>query len=142
LRRDFVVCRLRAVRHACADSRQAERGFHEGTAIRGPAAAHDGADDRRCPHEPRRPHRVHQGRDRPLGEGGEGSEDPAAVDSPARHGSRVTGHFFMNTLLAASAFFLLTHFVPSTPLRRALVKALGEWPYRGLYSLVALAGIV
>ena len=44
----------------------------------------------------------------------------------------------MNSLLAASAAFLLTHFVSSTPLRGALVKAMGEWPYRGVYSLVAL----
>jgi uncharacterized membrane protein len=48
----------------------------------------------------------------------------------------------MATLVAATAFFLLTHFVASTPLRTALVKAIGEWPYRGLYSLVALAAIV
>lgn len=45
----------------------------------------------------------------------------------------------MNTLIAATAAFLLTHFVASTPLRAVLVKALGEWPYRGLYSVVALA---
>jgi uncharacterized membrane protein len=45
----------------------------------------------------------------------------------------------MTALLAATAVFLLTHFVSSTPLRPVLVKALGEWPYRGLYSLVALA---
>ena len=44
----------------------------------------------------------------------------------------------MTSLLAAAALFLLTHFVPSTPLRPALVKAMGEWPYRALYSLVAL----
>jgi uncharacterized membrane protein len=47
----------------------------------------------------------------------------------------------MTTLLAATALFLLTHFVPSTPLRPVLVKALGEWPYRGLYSAVALAAL-
>lgn len=45
----------------------------------------------------------------------------------------------MTTLLAATLAFLATHFVTSTPLRAALVKALGEWPYRGLYSAVALA---
>jgi uncharacterized membrane protein len=45
----------------------------------------------------------------------------------------------MTALLAATALFLLTHFVPSTPLRAVLVKTLGEWPYRGLYSAVALA---
>jgi uncharacterized membrane protein len=41
-------------------------------------------------------------------------------------------------LAAATTAFLVTHFVPSTPLRPSLVAAMGEWPYRGLYSLVAL----
>ncbi|MGQ0654124.1 MAG: tripartite tricarboxylate transporter substrate-binding protein [Betaproteobacteria bacterium] len=45
----------------------------------------------------------------------------------------------MGALLAATAAFLLTHFVTSTPLRTVLVRALGEWPYRGAYSLVAFA---
>jgi uncharacterized membrane protein len=45
----------------------------------------------------------------------------------------------MTTLVAATALFLLTHFVTSTPLRPALVRTLGRWPYIGLYSLVALA---
>jgi hypothetical protein len=40
-------------------------------------------------------------------------------------------------LAIATAVFLATHFVTSTPLRPALVRAMGEWPYRGLYSLVA-----
>ena len=40
-------------------------------------------------------------------------------------------------LVAATAAFLATHFVTSTPMRPALVNAMGEWPYRGLYSLVA-----
>ena len=43
----------------------------------------------------------------------------------------------MGGLVAATAAFLLTHFVTSTPLRPKLVGAMGEWPYRGLYSLVA-----
>ena len=43
----------------------------------------------------------------------------------------------MTGLLAATAAFLLTHFVTSTPLRTRLVATLGEWPYRGVYSLVA-----
>jgi len=43
----------------------------------------------------------------------------------------------MENLLAASAAFLLTHFVTSTPLRPALVKSLGQRPYLGLYSLVS-----
>lgn len=43
----------------------------------------------------------------------------------------------MTMLIAATVAFLATHFVTSTPLRPALVSAMGEWPYRGLYSLVA-----
>jgi uncharacterized membrane protein len=43
----------------------------------------------------------------------------------------------MTMLAAATLAFLATHFVSGTPLRPALVKAMGEWPYRGLYSLVA-----
>ena len=43
----------------------------------------------------------------------------------------------MTLLLVASIAFLATHFVTSTPLRPALVRAIGEWPYRGVYSLVA-----
>jgi len=45
----------------------------------------------------------------------------------------------MEMLVLATAAFLATHFVTSTPLRPALVGAIGEWPYRGLYSLVAFA---
>src|SRR4051812_11015777 len=43
----------------------------------------------------------------------------------------------MTALVAATAAFLLTHLVSGTPLRLKLVAALGEWPYRGLYSLTA-----
>ena len=43
----------------------------------------------------------------------------------------------MNQLLLATIAFLATHFVTSTPLRPKLVGAMGEWPYRGLYSAVA-----
>jgi uncharacterized membrane protein len=42
-------------------------------------------------------------------------------------------------LLAATAAFLATHFVSSTPLRGAAVRAIGEWPWRAAYSLVAFA---
>lgn len=42
-------------------------------------------------------------------------------------------------LVIATAMFLATHFVPSTPLRAALVKSTGERAYLGLYSLVAFA---
>lgn len=40
-------------------------------------------------------------------------------------------------LALASAAFFVTHLVSGTPLRAALVRSLGEWPYRGLYSLAA-----
>ena len=43
----------------------------------------------------------------------------------------------MTALVAATAAFLLTHLVSGTPLRARLVGALGEWPYRGLYSAAA-----
>src|SRR6185436_12126749 len=42
-------------------------------------------------------------------------------------------------LVLATAAFLATHFVSSTPLRPAIVAAIGEWPYVGLYSAVAAA---
>ncbi len=45
----------------------------------------------------------------------------------------------MATLVLATALFLLTHFIPSTPLRPALVRSMGEKGYRGLYVLVAFA---
>ena len=45
----------------------------------------------------------------------------------------------MGSLAAATAAFLATHFVSSTPLRGIFVRRLGEWPYRGLYSLAAFA---
>jgi len=47
----------------------------------------------------------------------------------------------MEQLLLACAVFLVTHFAPSTPLRGALVRALGQWPYTSLYSLVSFACI-
>jgi uncharacterized membrane protein len=48
----------------------------------------------------------------------------------------------MSVLVVATAVFLLTHFVTSTPLRARLVGAMGEWPYRGAYSLMALGTLV
>lgn len=48
----------------------------------------------------------------------------------------------METLVAATLVFLATHFIASTPLRPLLVNAIGEWPYRGAYSLVALVTLV
>ena len=47
----------------------------------------------------------------------------------------------MALLLLATAVFLVTHFVPSTPLRSGLTAALGEKGYLALYSLVALAAL-
>ena len=43
----------------------------------------------------------------------------------------------MELLIVAIAAFLLTHLVSGTPLRARLIGAIGEGPYRGLYSLVA-----
>ena len=44
-------------------------------------------------------------------------------------------------LYFACAAFLATHFIPATPLRRVLVKAIGEKGYIALYSLLAFATI-
>jgi uncharacterized membrane protein len=49
----------------------------------------------------------------------------------------------MGSLIAASAFFLFIHFgVSGTRLRDVLVARLGAGPYRGLFSLVSILGIV
>jgi uncharacterized membrane protein len=47
----------------------------------------------------------------------------------------------MGLLALATAVFIATHFVPSTPLRPGLVAMLGEKAYLGLYSLVSFAAI-
>jgi len=47
----------------------------------------------------------------------------------------------MGLLLLATAVFVATHFLPSTPLRSGLVAGLGEKGYLGLYSVVALAAL-
>jgi len=47
----------------------------------------------------------------------------------------------VTSLVAATVAFIAMHFVPSTPLRAPLARAIGERPYRGVYSLVALACI-
>jgi uncharacterized membrane protein len=47
----------------------------------------------------------------------------------------------MEMLLLACAAFLATHFMPSTPLRGALVKSLGQWGYTGVYSAIAFGMI-
>ena len=44
----------------------------------------------------------------------------------------------MTTLLAATIVFIATHFIASTPLRPVIVGRIGEWPYRGAYSVIAL----
>src|SRR5437660_2257788 len=44
-------------------------------------------------------------------------------------------------LIVATAAFVLTHLVSATPLRARLVAALGEWPYRGLYSAAAFLAV-
>lgn len=45
----------------------------------------------------------------------------------------------MGHLLAATFAFIATHFVSSTPLRGAAVRAVGVWPWRAIYSVVAFA---
>jgi uncharacterized membrane protein len=47
----------------------------------------------------------------------------------------------MGLLVLATAVFIATHFVPSTPLRPGLVAMLGDKGYLGLYSLVSLVAI-
>ena len=42
-------------------------------------------------------------------------------------------------LVLSALLFLATHFLLSHPLRAPLVRAIGEGPFRGLYSLIALA---
>lgn len=44
-------------------------------------------------------------------------------------------------LLLATVVFLGLHVVPSTPLRALAVRAIGEGPYLGLFSLASLGGI-
>ncbi len=49
----------------------------------------------------------------------------------------------MTQLLLAALFLLASHFgISSTPLRPWLVARIGERPYLGLYSLIALAAII
>ena len=49
----------------------------------------------------------------------------------------------MTLLVVGLAFFVAVHLIPSVqPLRAALVSALGEMPYRGAFSLVAIASLV
>ena len=53
------------------------------------------------------------------------------------------GALLVLSLLLASAFFLLIHFVVSgTRLRDALVARVGEGAYRGAFSLASLVGIL
>jgi len=44
-------------------------------------------------------------------------------------------------LYFATAAFLATHFIPSTPLRGVLVNSLGRWGYTGVYSAIAFGMI-
>jgi uncharacterized membrane protein len=48
----------------------------------------------------------------------------------------------MDPMLNLVVAFLALHVLPSTPLRAALVKRLGEGPYSGLFSLATLGAIV
>ena len=52
-------------------------------------------------------------------------------------------HPEMTLLVAGLVLFIAVHLVPSVvPLRAALIARLGPGPYRGLFSLVAAAGLV
>ncbi|AMN46321.1 hypothetical protein ACG33_04200 [Steroidobacter denitrificans] len=49
----------------------------------------------------------------------------------------------MSSLIAASVFFLAIHFgVSGTRLRDVLTSRMGEGPYRGMFSLASIVGIV
>jgi len=49
----------------------------------------------------------------------------------------------MAELALAAAVWIVTHLgISSSPLRAGLVRRLGEWPYRGLYSVIAIAALV
>ena len=49
----------------------------------------------------------------------------------------------MTLLVLGLTVFVLLHLIPSVPpLRAALVAGMGEMPYRGMFSLLALASIV
>src|SRR5262245_57436440 len=47
----------------------------------------------------------------------------------------------ITVLALATAVFLATHFIPSTPLRSGLLATLGEKAYLGIYTAVALAAV-
>ena len=49
----------------------------------------------------------------------------------------------MSSLLAATIFFLGIHFfISGTALRRKIVGLIGEGPFRGVFSLMSLIGII
>ena len=49
----------------------------------------------------------------------------------------------MSLLVAGLVLFISVHLIPSVvPLRAALIARLGPGPYRGLFSLVAAAGVI
>ena len=49
----------------------------------------------------------------------------------------------MTSLIAAAAFFVLLHLLVSgTAMRGVIVKAIGEGPFMGLFSLASVAGLV
>ena len=49
----------------------------------------------------------------------------------------------MKTMILGLVIFFTIHLLPSVPpLRNALFKKLGEKPYRGIYALISLAGLV
>ncbi len=45
-------------------------------------------------------------------------------------------------VLSAALVFLGIHVLPSTPLRAALIRRIGEGPYRGLFALLSAAALI
>ena len=48
----------------------------------------------------------------------------------------------MNLLILGIIIFFSIHLVPISPLKNILINRLGENKYKGLYSLIALAGLL
>jgi uncharacterized membrane protein len=64
------------------------------------------------------------------------------IEDPSRIRDAAGRRWFMLSLIAASAYFLLIHFgVSGTRLRAALITRLGAGPYRGAFALASLIGL-
>jgi uncharacterized membrane protein len=57
--------------------------------------------------------------------------------------STAVGYEHLHELILAGALFLIAHLgISSTPLRGVLVRTIGENPYRGAYSILAVVTLV